>query len=214
VIVILARHGETVGNSRGLILGQKDYPLTPSGIAVTKKLAGVIARRYLKTAIEDDSGSSMRQPPGIIFTSPLGRAKSSAGIFAEKTCRPIVILDGMAELACGEWEGRIRKVVVPDRPTIRATWTDFPPSGESYLNATARVKTAIDKIKALRGVDPVIIVGHGSVNRLFLKIWLDLEPAHAMTINQHHDRAYVLGEDKRAYWINADGKTGQGLDAE
>jgi broad specificity phosphatase PhoE len=208
--VILLRHGETLGNRLGLILGQKDYPLTVSGIASTEKLAGVIAAEYVRTPVSDAVEGSSRPPKGIVFSSPLGRAKASAGIFAGRLGWQTIVLDGMAELACGAWEGQVRKHVAPDRPSIRASWTESPPGGESYESASARVKEAIDEIKSFKSAEVVLVVGHGSVNRLFLKIWLDLTPALAMTINQEHDAAYVLFQNKRIFrWVNAEGKSGQ-----
>jgi broad specificity phosphatase PhoE len=212
--LILLRHGETVGNRRGLILGQKDYPLTTLGITSTERLADAIAVKYLRPLIDDSAKVRIHHRRGIIFSSPLGRAKASAAIFAGKTGWQTIVLEDMAELACGEWEGQIRKEVAPERPTIRATWTEFPPGGESYQSASARVKAAIDAVQALEGIDFALVVGHGSVNRLFLKIWLDLDPYHAMTINQRHDLAYVLAEDKQVYWVTADGQTGQGMGTE
>jgi broad specificity phosphatase PhoE len=214
MVLILLRHGETVGNRRGLILGQKDYPLTASGVTSTGRLAAAIAAKYLRPVIDDSAKGGIQRPRGIIFSSPLGRAKASAAILAEKTGWQTIVLGGMAELACGEWEGQVRKEVAPDRPTIRATWTEFPPGGESYQSASARVEEAIDAVQAMEGIDLALVVGHGSVNRLFLKIWLDLDPRHAMTINQRHDVAYVVAEDKEVYWVTADGQTGQGIGRE
>jgi broad specificity phosphatase PhoE len=211
MILILLRHGETVANRLGLILGQKDYPLTASGITSTEMLASAIVGAYLRPLIDVSVKGRMHRPRGVIFSSPLGRAKASAAIFAEKTRWETIVLKGMAELSCGEWEGRIRKEVAPDRPFIRATWTEFPPGGESYQSASARVEEAIGAVRAVEESDLVLVVGHGSVNRLFLKIWLDLDPLYAMTINQRHDVAYVVAEDKQVYWVTADGQIGQGV---
>ena len=214
MVLILLRHGETVGNRLGLILGQRDYALTSAGVASTRKLGDTIVAKYLGPSSSGSRQTGMERFRGMVFSSPLGRATASAEIYAEKTGWPTIILAEMAELACGEWEGKVRKKVAPDRPTIRGTWTEFPPGGESYQGASARVKAAIDAIQAVEDVDLALVVGHGSVNRLFLKIWLDLDPAHAMTINQQHDVAYVLAGANQVSWINADGQTGQGLGAE
>ncbi len=214
MIVILARHGETAANRNGLILGRKDYPLTPSGIASTEKLAAAVSAGYLWSPIDDPVGIRTDGLKGAIFTSPLGRAKASAGIFARQTSWQIIVLDGMAELGCGEWEGRSRTEVAPDRPFVRMTWAEFPPGGESYHSASARVEAAVDAIRKVEGIEIALVVGHGSVNRLFLKTWLDLDPAYAMSISQRHDMVYVLTEDKGTFWIGADGDSGQGLRAE
>lgn len=193
--VFLARHGETTGNRRGLILGQRDYPLIPSGMDVSKKLAAHIPAKNR----------------GIILSSPLGRAVATAGIFSEITGWQITTHDGMTEISCGQWEGKTRKKVAPDKPSIRVTWTDFPPGGESYQDAEFRVRAVVDKIKAIDNCGQILVVGHASVNRVFLKLWLDMASNEATRITQPHDLVYVLGKDKDVFWINAAGQKGQGL---
>lgn len=190
--VFLMRHGETIGNRQGLILGQKDYPLAPSGISSTRQLADLV------------SGNGK----GIIFTSPLGRARASAEIFAGRRGWQTVIVDGMTELSCGRWEGKPRKDVAPDRKFLRLTWEESPPDGESYRDAEPRVNTVIDRIRVFSDHDPVLVVGHASVNRVFLKLWLELDPLHAMTVDQDHHVIYVLGKDKEAHWFNTEGQRG------
>ena len=43
---------------------------------------------------------------------------------------------------------------------------------------------------------PILVVGHASVNRVFLKLWLSLDPECAMRINSPHDTIYLI-EDRR-----------------
>jgi broad specificity phosphatase PhoE len=174
--IILARHGETTANRQGIILGQRDYPLTVEGMAMTRKLAALLPESH----------------PGMIVTSPIGRALASAGIFADKTGWPIQILEGLAELSCGQWEGKPREAVIPGRRFIRSTWEDSPPDGESYQGAETRVKEAIRHINAILMHDTILVVGHAAVNRVFLKIRLNLSPEHAMKIHFSHDTLYDI----------------------
>ena len=176
--IILARHGETTANRQGIILGQRDYPLTVEGLAITRKLAALLPESH----------------QGMIVTSPIGRALASAGIFAAQTGWPIQILDGLVELSCGQWEGKPREVVIPDRRFIRSTWEDSPPDGESYQGAETRVKEAIRHINAILMHDPILVVGHAAVNRVFLKIWLNLSPEQAMRIQFSHDTLYYINQ--------------------
>jgi broad specificity phosphatase PhoE len=71
-MILLMRHGETTGNRRDLIIGQKDYPLTEKGISSTEKLA------ELATSYNN----------GIILTSPLGRkthlSNQKCGVFCDR----------------------------------------------------------------------------------------------------------------------------------
>jgi broad specificity phosphatase PhoE len=194
--IILARHGETTANRQGIILGQRDYPLTVEGLAMTRKLAALLPESH----------------QGMIVTSPIGRAQASAGIFADKTGWPIQILDGLAELSCGQWEGKSRKTVIPDRRFLRSTWKESPPDGESYQAAEARVAEPIYHIKAMRNHGPILVVGHAAVNRVFLKIWMGLNPEQAMQILFHHDVMYVLKSDQKACRISASGEISNGFD--
>jgi broad specificity phosphatase PhoE len=192
IMILLIRHGETTGNSQDLIIGQKDYPLTEKGISSTEKLAGII------TLYNN----------GIILTSPLGRAKATASILSNKTGWPILIMEGMRELSCGEWEGRSRKDVAPERRFLRTTWADTPPGGESYEEAEARVNGVINTIKKIEEYETVALIGHASVNRVFLKLWLGFEPSQAMTVGQNHETIYLLGGNGETKWVNIHGEHG------
>jgi broad specificity phosphatase PhoE len=191
-MILLIRHGETEGNRMDLILGQKDYPLTEKGIDSSERLAGIVSQYN----------------NGIILASPLGRAQATAAIFSNRTGWPVLTVDGMRELSCGEWEGRSRKDIAPGRPFLRTTWTDIPPGGESYMDAEIRVGGVIDTIKNTKEYDTIAVIGHASVNRVFLKLWLGIAPSWAMTVGQHHETIYLLGSNGKADWINTKGEGG------
>ena len=174
--IVLARHGETTANRQGIILGQRDYQLTDEGMSMTRKLAALLPETQ----------------QGMIVSSPIGRALTSAGIFADQTQWPIQILNGLAELSCGQWEGKFRKTVIPDRQFLRLTWDESPPDGESYQAAETRVAEAIHHIKAIQNHDPILVVGHAAINRVFLKIWLGLNLEQAMKIQFSHDILYAI----------------------
>lgn len=184
--IILARHGETTANRLGIILGQRDYPLTVEGLAMTRKLAALLPEGH----------------QGMIVTSPISRALASAEIFADQTGWPIQIVDGLAELSCGQWEGKLREAVIPDRRFLRSTWEESPPTGESYQGAETRVKEAIRHINAILMHDPILVVGHAAVNRVFLKIWLNLSPEQAMRIKFSHDTLYDINQSFDDYRQN------------
>jgi broad specificity phosphatase PhoE len=42
--------------------------------------------------------------------------------------------------------------------------------------------------------DPILVVGHAAVNRVFLKIWLNLSPEQAMRIKFSHDTLYDINQ--------------------
>ena len=83
--VFLMRHSETVGNAEKRIIGQMDTPLTGKGKETARRLAALIAR----------------ERPGVIVSSPLGRARTTAEIIAEVSACPVTLSDQLKELSCG-----------------------------------------------------------------------------------------------------------------
>jgi bisphosphoglycerate-dependent phosphoglycerate mutase len=73
--IVLARHGETIFNRDGFIMGRSDSPLTPEGISAAKQVARLIEEQKIRT----------------VFCSPLGRARMSTDIYTERIGLPILI---------------------------------------------------------------------------------------------------------------------------
>lgn len=174
--VILARHGETWGNREGRVLGSSDSRLTPEGIQVAEILAKEIANETISVA----------------FSSSLGRALSSTKIYTRDLNCAIIPRTAMRELACGLWEGRLRTEAAPGRTVVRSTWYDRPPEGESYSDAEERVGSFIGELNSSAYSPSILVVGHAGINRVFLKLWLDLSPELALKIYFGHDMFYVL----------------------
>lgn len=174
--LILARHGETIFNRDGFIMGRSDSTLTPEGLTAAKLVAGIVGDQGIRT----------------VFSSSLGRARLSAEIYTQGMGLPIHMRDAIAELSCGEWEGRLRREVLKAEHLIRDTWLDKPPGGESYLDAETRVSQFIREITSDGVQHPIFVVGHASVNRVFLKLWCNLDPECAIVINCPHDTIYII----------------------
>ncbi|WP_028324047.1 histidine phosphatase family protein [Desulfatirhabdium butyrativorans] len=194
--IFLARHGQTFGNSQGIVMGHRDFPLTAAGIETTRKLAHIIQDR-----VSD----------AIILSSPLARALECARIYADQTGWRIEVVAEMAELACGQWEGQPKDIVAPDHPFIRSSWTQRPPGGESYADAEARIAALVERIQRLPVSSALVLLGHGGANRVFLKLWMHLNPALALWVFQPNACVYILDEDSRVSWIDAEGNNGKGL---
>lgn len=195
MIVYLVRHGETFANREDVVLGRGDSPLTPSGIEALEALAARL------------SGLQIRR----VLASPLGRAAASARLMAERLGATVILCAGLAELSCGEWEGKPRRVVLPDGGALRSSWSDAPPGGESYKNAEARVEEVVGGIRSGPDAGPLLVVGHSVVNRVFLKVWLGLAPERALPIRHPFDLVYVLRGSEIPRWFDASGRAGSGL---
>jgi len=160
-------------------MGHADSDLTQEGIVIATDVARLVEEEDIDAA----------------FSSPLGRALASARIYTQKIPIAIITRDAMAELACGEWEGRSKVEVKRDPGLIRDTWDDRPPGGESYRDAERRVGPFIREIRAQTSFNRVLVVGHAGVNRVFLRLWLGLRPEEAMKIRCPHDAVFVLDHE-------------------
>jgi broad specificity phosphatase PhoE len=174
--IFLARHGQTESNRNGLVMGRSNSPLTEEGIAATRRLARALDG----------------EPIEAIFSSPLGRAAESARIYSKTLGSPMVLKEALAELSCGLWEGKLRVSVVGDTWQLRSAWQERPPGGESYRDAELRVSGLIEEIGPRDRKDAIMLVGHAGVNRVLLKLLLDLNPDVAMRIRCPHDVVYVV----------------------
>ncbi len=189
--LILARHGETFSNRDGLVMGRSDAPLTPEGRHAAEEVARLLAGQRI----------------AAVFSSPLGRAVTSARIYT-KGLLEIQLRDAMAELSCGQWEGRVRREVTLPASVLRPTWDFRPPGGESYRDGEIRVGAFVEELRKRTGKETVLVVGHASVNRVFLKLWLDLEKSCAEKIVSPHDTVYLLdGATRVRAWSPSLGKT-------
>ncbi len=188
--VLLGRHGETTSNRDGLIMGQSDSPLTEKGLRTAAEMAGRLEQEKI----------------GTIFSSPLGRAARTAKIYADRLGLPVASRDVMAELSCGRWEGKSRRQVLGSSVALRKDWDEIPPGGESCADGEARVAPLISEIRSLDVQAAVLVVGHASVNRVFLKLWLGLHPGVAIRIACPHDTVYVLKDAELISAMSAAGK--------
>jgi probable phosphoglycerate mutase len=137
------RHGETDWNARGLSQGNVEVPLNAVGIAQAQAAALTLQNRGIAS----------------IVTSPLGRARTTAGIVADALGLPVEIEDGLREVRFGVQEGQVMAQWFDD-------WVEgrFVPEGaETFVDLRARAAAAINR--ALERTAPVLVVGHGALFR-------------------------------------------------
>jgi broad specificity phosphatase PhoE len=193
--IILARHGETVSNREGFVMGRSDSSLTREGIRMAEAIARLLAAEDITAA----------------FASPLGRAMASARIYTSGLGFGLEIREAMAELSCGEWEGRSRREVTAADSVLRPTWEYRPPGGESYEDGEIRVRGFVEELRRRAAQGIVLVVGHASVNRVFLRLWLNLDKEVATRIVCPHDTVYLLDEASSPQAWSVDGGKAQGL---
>ncbi len=150
--LLLVRHGESEGNVRGLIQGQRDEPLTDHG----RRQAAAVAER-----LRADGGADR------LVASPLARAFATAEAIGEAVGLAVTTDDRLMEYDFGEISG----LTVTEARERYPDWTWLsdrsgpmrsPVPGEEGLAAfDARVAEAVAELMAFDG--RTIAVVHGGV---------------------------------------------------
>jgi len=159
----LIRHGETDANVAGVWQGSTDSPLNDRGQAQARALAQRIAREHL--------------PIGVIYSSPLRRARQTAEMVAQALGDVPIILDpGLAEYHLGEWEGLTYEQLKDEKRlwARMAEDPDFtPPGGESPKQFALRLLYSFQTITQKHAGETVAVVGHGGALATALSMILD-----------------------------------------
>jgi broad specificity phosphatase PhoE len=136
------RHGEP--SLSGVFLGRTDPPLSEAG------------RR-------DAHARLARLAVSMVWCSPLRRARETA----EAIDAPLAIVEELAEVAMGDWEGRNWREVERTHPAVAArkekAWFEIEaPGGEPWSSVRDRVARALHRVRS--GPFPAAVVAHGGVN--------------------------------------------------
>jgi len=160
----LARHGQAEWNAKGLIMGQLDSPLTPTGVQQVAKLAD-----YLQSTKFD-----------AVYSSPLGRAVATAKQLQTKLHVPE--LHTMAELAernYGEFQGKSGDTYVEAKKAWEPIRAKLPPVEQPRAQLRAdvesdaalfnRIMQALRIITERHPDQTVLVVSHEGALSTFLK---------------------------------------------
>lgn len=156
--LILVRHGETLQNVAGIAQGWNDSALSELG----QRQVRALAQRVKSYA------------PDAIFSSPLGRAMSTAQAIADVTGLEIRTLDELREMNYGQWEGKSFLDVRRDYADVYRRWVDDPevtcPDGESHAEVRRRLERGLASIEAVRP----IVIAHGTAIRIAATVLMNI----------------------------------------
>ena len=161
--LIIFRHGQTEWNREGIFQGRLDSPLTTMGRQQAEALKDLVAPLL-------DGGDWQA------FTSPAGRAKTTAALSIEPLGFEPIRDERLLEVDVGDWAGMTASEMmeiagpdVPDDPFLR---NYHAPGGESFEEMCARVQSFLDDLTG-----PSIISTHGITSRVLrgLVLGLDME---------------------------------------
>lgn len=189
----LLRHGETAHTTQKRFSGSggHDPDLSDRGLAQAGAAAAMLVAR----------GGIDR-----VVSSPLARARRTAGIVAGQLGLEVEVDDDVAECAFGEWEGLTFAEVEQAWPDALAAWLSStaaaPPGGESFDALERRVRRCLDRlVDAHRGYS-VLVVSHVSPIKTFVCLALqapssalfrmELSPASLTTVAWYPDQIASL----------------------
>jgi broad specificity phosphatase PhoE len=147
-MLILIRHGESVANAQGLLLGRTDAELTQKGMAQASSV-----------------GQLLHDPVLELRTSPLSRARDTAALMAIDV--PVVVDERWVEVDYGEYECQPLSDIPAD------VWREWqrdpgfrPAGGESLAEVDSRVAGACDELFTTEGLGArdrrgdIVVVSH------------------------------------------------------
>jgi len=197
----LTRHGETEWNLLRRIQGRGDSPLTARGRGQARQQAAWLADKDVER----------------VFSSPLGRALSTAQEIAAQCRAPLQVLDELAEFSYGRWEGLTQTEIRERDPVAHAArqadrMNVRVPNGECYNDVLLRSRRALDLILAEKWT-VAVITAHDGINRAFLATLLALPPARMLELRHLHGLIYEIDLTHRAqphvqHWYEGVWKSG------
>ena len=180
--VFLVRHGETEWNVAGRRQGQLDSPLTAAGRQQAEQLAATLAA----------------ERPDAIFSSPLGRATTTAGIIARACGLVPVVVPELTEIDHGDFAGRTNAELAAHhgdewerRNADKYGWR-FP-GGESYRDANLRALAALAAIDG-HGVTRPVVVSHEMIGRMLMRHLLALTVEDALGLSLAQGEVTVVAD--------------------
>jgi broad specificity phosphatase PhoE len=159
--IVLLRHGRTAHNADGRIQGQLDTPLDEAGLAQAEALGAVFAA----------------DPPKVVVTSDLARARSTAQAVCDHVGLPLLVDPRLRETHFGQWQGLTGDEVAVQWPEEYAAWRRWegiPVGGETPEAVGARAAQVAQEQLPEDG--DLLLVTHGGTARALVGTLTGLAP--------------------------------------
>ena len=191
--LLLARHGETDWNARGIIQGQQDRPLSLKGFEQRKNLFYLLHPIML----------------GRIICSQLQRTIQTALPISVENGLPLEQKAEFNEARLGIFEGQFKNEFADEfsRATYQAFLDDeiniiLPGGGESLKMVDARVSGLVSAIVAdVADAGHTLIVGHRNVNKMIVRNLLDLNFEEGYQVEHKNDWLYLFAPQQREIFL-------------
>ncbi len=186
--LIVVRHGETEWNTQGREMGQLDSLLTAQGV----RQAHAIARRL------------SRIPFGVLYSSDLGRAITTAEIIGKCCGKKVRIDPGLRERHMGIFQGltveEMRERFPEERQKYESIGFEYViPGGESARQRLERSVHILTAIAERHPAETVVAVTHGGFLMGFFESVLGIPPGNGWRFKRHNG-SYSVFEYSGGRW--------------
>jgi probable phosphoglycerate mutase len=153
----LVRHGDTAQSAEGYFAGDIDPPLTERG----QKQALALGRLAPSLKLAQ------------VYVSPKLRTRQTAEPIVAATQAPLVVEEGLREIAYGTWEGRKESDIRATEPDAYNAWSldpalVSPPGGESAFAIAARALPVLVRARRDHPTGNVLFVSHKATIRVIV----------------------------------------------
>lgn len=155
--LLLVRHAETDWNRQRRYQGWTDTSLSESGRAQATAVGRLLASQRL----------------AAVWSSPLRRARETAGAIAQAQGLPVTEHEAFKEMGYGDWEGLTTAEIAERFPESYRVWRDTPHlvfrhGAESLEDVRKRVLAGLTELRAAHEGQTVCLVSHGISGRILI----------------------------------------------
>ena len=187
--LVFVRHGQSLGNQRGIFLGHTNMDLSELGYAQAESVSQYIYENYTVSRI---------------YSSDLMRACHTVAPLARRLHLDIEPLKTLREIKAGSWEGMSFDAIAQKYPHEHRMWATRIglaecPNGERVADLRERIATAVAKIASENCGETVCIGSHATPLRMLMTMWNDLplERAHEIPFPTNASVSVSIYEKER-----------------
>ncbi len=184
--IYLVCHGQTNWNQKGHLQGILDVGLNYTGALQSRRLAKSLPQTRVR----------------FIFSSPLSRARPTAGIMGRAMSHPVIVDDNLREIDHRTWSGMMLPVIARRFPEEFAMWQSAPDrlkisDDETLKKAYQRASRFL--LHVIRGKlkGNILVVSHGVSKAMMLCAALGAPLSHMVTIPQPNLQVHVIRSQGR-----------------
>ena len=171
--VVLIRHGQTEWNRVERFRGRADLELDEMGVKQAELTAGRITE----------------WPVSAIYTSPLRRTLTTAGILGQHLGLEVKQLPGIIDIDYGQWQGLSPEQAMAEDNSLYNLWLESPhkvkfPGGESLEEVRNRAALAVNEVVGHHSDETIALVSHRVVCQILILNFLELDNSHFWQIGQ------------------------------